>query len=128
MLCSFVLNNQNMEMQALTFDQLPSAVGILSKKLDSLLSLIQGAQQPPIEQDEIFTVSQAAAFLKMAEPTLYAKCSKKEIPHSKRGGRSYFSKHDLIEWLKEGKVKTNTEISAEATAYTTRKTTTGKAA
>lgn len=66
------------------------------------------AAQP--EADTLLTIKQAANLLHLAVPTLYSKVSRKEIPHSKNGKRLYFSKADLIEWVKQGKQSSPDEI------------------
>jgi hypothetical protein len=43
--------------------------------------------------------------------------SKNSIPYSKKGKRLYFSKQELINWIKEGRQKTITEISNEANTF-----------
>lgn len=70
------------------------------------------------ELEQLLTVSQAAALLHLTVPTIYSKHSKGELPGvSKRGKRLYFSKQCLIDWVKEGRKKSNTEIEQEAEAY-----------
>lgn len=34
--------------------------------------------------------------------TLYGYCKREEIPFYKKGGRLYFFKTDIIEWIKKG--------------------------
>ncbi|WP_374464829.1 hypothetical protein [Chryseobacterium sp.] len=49
---------------------------------------------------------------------LYSKVSKGELSVMKRSKRLYFSRTELLEYLKEGgKKKSNAEIKAEAEAY-----------
>lgn len=62
-------------------------------------------------------VDQAAEFLGWAKPTLYAYTSERKIPYSKRGGKLYFDEDELIEWLRQGKQKTQAEIQTEAQNY-----------
>ena len=57
---------------------------------------------------------EAAKFLDLKECSLYGKIHKKDVPYIKRGGRVYFIKSDLLQYLKEGKQKTAVEIEAEA--------------
>lgn len=72
-------------------------------------------RQEPIEK--LLSIKEASEYLNLTVPTLYGKVSKKEIPFMKRGKRLYFSSVELLNYLKEGKVKTNLEIEAEANAY-----------
>jgi excisionase family DNA binding protein len=48
----------------------------------------------------LMTIAEAASFLNVSIPTLYAKTSQKRIPFHKKGKRLYFSKNDLIAWVK----------------------------
>jgi len=88
----------------ISFDQLPEAVQNLSAKLDRIEELlfnqsITNAEKP---EDELFSIQQTADFLNLTKQTIYGKVSKNEIPFMKRGNRLYFSKTDLMTYLKEG--------------------------
>ena len=100
-------------------------------QLDSeqLRSLIQSSvrkvlkeSQPqtvkPTEQPEqLLTIQEAAEFLSLSVPTMYSKVSKGELPVMKRSKRLYFSKAELMEYVKAGRKKSNAEIEQEAEAY-----------
>ena len=72
-------------------------------------------------QEEILTVPEAASFLNLAIPTVYSLVSRGDLPVMKKNGRCYFSKAELMDYLKSGRKKTNTELQAEAEAYTRNK-------
>ena len=105
--------------QHLTFDKLPEAVTMLTKEVSELKSLLIEKQvQPTTEQPEqLLTIQEAAEFLSLAVPTIYSKVSKGELPVMKRSKRLYFSRTELLDYLKEGRRKTNAEIEQEAKAY-----------
>ena len=105
--------------QNLTFDQLPKAVTMLTKEVSELKRLlIEKQEQPTTEQPEqLLTVQEAAQFLNLTVPTIYSKVSKGELPVMKRSKRLYFSSTELMEYLKEGRKKSNAEIEQEAEAY-----------
>ena len=65
----------------------------------------------------LMNIKEAAKFLNVAIQTLYTKVSKNEIPHMKRGKRLYFDGQELMQYLREGKKKTVSEIEAEAEAF-----------
>ncbi len=71
------------------------------------------------EEDEKFDAQQAAEFLNITLPTLYAKNCKGELPSCKAPGskRLFFFKSDLITYLKEGRKKTNSERLATASQH-----------
>lgn len=68
-------------------------------------------------QSEIADIGKGAEFASRitgkAVPTIYDLVHKRLIPHSKNGKDLYFSKSELLEWLKAGKRKTQTEIAAD---------------
>lgn len=74
-------------------------------------------QFPTTDQDELFTVQQAAKFLSLSIPTVYGLISKGDLPVMKRSKRCYFSKADLMEYLKAGRRQTNSETVQKAASY-----------
>ena len=109
--------------QDLTFDLLPKAVTQLTNEVSELKRLIiENQEQTLAEQPEqLLTIKEAAQFLKLTVPTIYSKVSKGELPVMKRGKRLYFSNTELMEYIKEGRKKSNAEIEQEAEAYLTHK-------
>ncbi len=101
-----------------TFEQLPQAVTQLYEKLTNIESLLlQKGKESPDEVDGLLTVQDAAAFLSLSVPTIYGLISKKQIPVMKRSKRCYFSKVELMNYLKDGRRKTTSEIGKEADTY-----------
>jgi hypothetical protein len=41
---------------------------------------------------------------------MYSKVCKRKLPVKKQGKRIYFYRHELIKWIKSGRVKTYLEI------------------
>ena len=75
-------------------------------------------EHPPTEQPEkLLTIQEAAQLLKLSVPTIYSKVSKRELPVMKRGKRLYFSSTELMEYIKQGRKKSNAEIEQEAETY-----------
>lgn len=72
---------------------------------------------PQPETDALLTVPQAAAFLSLSVPTVYTLISKGVIPHMKRSKKVYFTKLELIEYLKQGRKKTTAEIEVQTDAF-----------
>ena len=107
----------------LTFDLLPQAVTQLTNEVSELKRLIiENQEQKLAEQPEqLLTIKEAAQFLKLTVPTIYSKVSKGELPVMKRGKRLYFSNTELMEYIKEGRKKSNAEIEQEAEAYLSNK-------
>ena len=67
--------------------------------------------------DDLLTIKEASDFLSLKVPTLYSLISRGDLPVMKKNGRCYFSKAELMDYLKSGRKKTNAELSAEAEAY-----------
>jgi len=74
---------------------------------------VESTDQP----EQLLTIQEAAKFLSLTVPTIYSKVSKGELPVMKRSKRLYFSRTELLEYLKEGRKKSNAEIEAEAEGY-----------
>lgn len=72
---------------------------------------------PTKAEPQFMTIGQAAEFLNLTVPTMYSKVSKGELPVMKRSKRLYFSKSELMEYIKEGRKKTNYEIEQEVESY-----------
>jgi len=99
----------------------------IDTRLSNIESILQEIRQSPkdiakqAETDELLTVQDAAKFLSLSVPTVYGLISKGEIPVMKRSKRCYFSKLELMAYLKQGRKKSNAEIEAEAAKHLTRK-------
>jgi len=105
-------------MTTISFNDLPEAVTELTRKVDELYKVINKVQ-PQEPEDQFLTVEQTADFLTLSVPTIYSKVSRRELPHMKRGKRLYFARKDLEAYLQGGRVKTVSEIEAEADQYLT---------
>lgn len=98
-----------------TFDQLPLAVSQLHEKLSNIERLLtERKEEPQPEADQLLTVDQCAEFLNLSKPTIYSLISKGEIPVMKRSKRCYFSRTELVQYLKEGRKRTLSETAKEA--------------
>lgn len=105
----------------ISFDKLPQAVSEIYEKLVSIERLILQSKSEVVETDELFNIQQAAEFLNLRVPTIYSLVSKSAIPNSKKGKRLYFSKLELLDWIKTGRNKTHEELDREAEQMTKRK-------
>ena len=99
-------------MKSLSFENLPEAVGRLIEKIDNLEKhlLENSSKKTTQSSNELMTVDQAAKFLNLAKPTVYSMVSRGELPYMKRSKRLYFSREDLIAYIREGRKMTNSEI------------------
>jgi excisionase family DNA binding protein len=101
----------------LTHDTLPEGVTIVLQKVNEVIRLLNEKQEPPEQPEKLLTIKGAAEFLSLSVPTLYSKTAKGIIPFMKKGKRLYFSKAELLDFIKTGRKKTNSEIAAEAMDY-----------
>ena len=106
-------------MENLSFDQLPYVVTILTQEVNEIKQLlIKQQDQTNTEQSEkLLTVQETAKFLNLKVPTIYSKCSRNELPFMKRSKRLYFSRTELLNYLKEGRRKSKSEIEKEGDCY-----------
>jgi len=81
--------------------------------LKQQLQMVNTTDQP----EKLLTIHEAAEFLSLTVPTMYSKVSKGELPVMKRANRLYFSRTELLEYLKQGRKKTNAEIESGADTY-----------
>ncbi len=102
----------------ITFEQIPKAISQLCDDMAFVKRhLLEKSKDTQVEEDILLTVPQAAEFLTLSVPTVYGLISKGAIPCMKRSKRVYFSKFELINYLKQGKKKTVLEIEAETDAF-----------
>ena len=77
----------------------------------------QESKAPTDQPEQLLTIQEAAEFLSLTVPTMYSKVSKGELPVMKRSKRLYFSRTELLEYVKAGRKKSNAEIEQEAKEY-----------
>ena len=92
------------ELETLIFNQVRKALK------ESLL-----ASNDPVK-DELLTIESAAELLSVTVPTVYGYVHQRAIPCMKRRGRLYFSKVELLAWIRSSRRSTTDEIKANALA------------
>lgn len=100
---------------------------LTSIKKEELSALIENsirkvlAENPVSANDnpspDFLNIEEASKFLNLAKATVYTLTSAWKIPVIKKGKRLYFTKQELMDWLKKGRKKTIDEIEAEAVQY-----------
>lgn len=96
---------------------------VIEARLSSIENLILDLKhkpqtvEPKDQPEQFLTIQEAADFLSLTVPTMYSKVSKGELPVMKRSKRLYFSSIQLMEYIKEGRKKSNAEIEQEAEGY-----------
>jgi excisionase family DNA binding protein len=88
--------------------------------IEQLQTLLQRAQENALEDEKPLTFTQALEFLQVSRSTLYKLVHRKEIEYFKpSGGKLYFDKKVLLEYMRRGRVKSSEEIDDEAANYLT---------
>jgi excisionase family DNA binding protein len=82
----------------------------IHNKLEHLEKLIMRISIVEENKDEILNIQEVSKLLNLSVSTIYSKVCKREIPVNKQGKRIYFYRHELMKWIKSGRVKTYLEI------------------
>jgi len=85
--------------------------------IETLLIDLKFPSKQATETEQLLTIGQAAELLSLTTPTIYGLIHKKVLPHSKKGKRLYFSKLELLEWVKSGRKKTIAECQANPESH-----------
>jgi excisionase family DNA binding protein len=97
-------------MKPFTFDQIPIMMNKIHDKLEHLEKLIIRISNVEENKEELLNIQEASKLLNLSISTIYSKVCKREIPVNKQGKRIYFYRHELMKWIKSGRVKTYFEI------------------
>ena len=90
---------------------------LIQNSVEKALKLHPVSQYPSTQPEQLLTIEEAAEFMRLSKATLYSKVSKGDLPFMKRSKRLYFSRTELLDYIKEGRKKTNSEIEEEANTY-----------
>ncbi len=101
-------------MENLVFTQLsiPEVQQLFRKELENFFA--EKILNQKADADEIGGIDLAIKITGKAKPTIYSLVHSRKIPHSKQGKQLYFSRKELLDWLKAGKRKTQSELALEA--------------
>ena len=100
-------NNNDMEKDQLTFNDLPTVVGELCDRIASMENLLSeniSRQSAPQENTHVpMTVQEACEYLRMPLSTFYYKVKKDNIPVIKQGKHLYIYRDELDKWLESSR-------------------------
>lgn len=90
-------------MQEITFNELPSAIMELNRKVDTILS--QLPKDTENKTDGLLTIEALSGYLPEhpARQTIYGWVNGRSIPFEKHGKRLYFRKSNIDKWLSNGR-------------------------
>jgi len=111
-----------MNINEITFDSLPQAIGLLINEVSELKCLLVAKQKPTETQRRTpIGVKDVCALTGKAKPTIYALVQQRIIPCYKTAKKLYFYEDEVLAWINNGKRKTGLELKAEAENYSQNK-------
>ena len=107
-----------MDLNEISFENLPKAVAHLVKEIAEIKLMIQNVQVYESKEKSIpIGVVEASRLIGKAKPTIYALVRQRKIPCYKYGKKLYFFEEELLEWISKGKKKTIQEVESEVLKY-----------
>ncbi|WP_434981374.1 helix-turn-helix domain-containing protein [Daejeonia sp. YH14] len=105
-----------MESNEISFETLPKAVAFLNDQIAELKALVENSRTSAKSSDKKIPIDLDAAcqILGKAKPTIYTLVRTRKIPCYKNGKKLYFFEDELLEWIRNGKRKTLSEIDEDA--------------
>lgn len=70
-----------------------------------------------IGSKEVLNTSEVAMMLNVAVQTVRNMMHEKAIPYYKRGGKAFFKKSEIEDWMLQERIPTNDEIKSQAATY-----------
>ena len=91
----------------------------IKRNVGLLITLIKDISDKVLssDTDEVLDFEATIKLLGVSKATLYKWTSEGIIPHNKPGGKLFFIREDLIQWIKSSKVKTKCELDEEAQMF-----------
>ena len=84
----------------------------LTAQIDELRKLIVAGSK------EVLSIEECATFTNLSVAHIYRLTSQRSIPFYKPlGGKIYFKKSEIVNWLLQGRQATDSEIRSKATTY-----------
>ena len=94
------------------FEHIEQRLERIERLLLEVLERDKGAKAEPLKK--ILTIKEVADYLNLSKSCIYGYVNEKKIPVNKRGGKLYFLREELDEWVKDGRIKTDAELEQEA--------------
>lgn len=70
-----------------------------------------------IGSKEVLNTSEVAMMLNVAVQTVRNMMHERAIPYYKRGGKAFFKKSEIEDWMLQERIPTNDEIKSQAATY-----------
>ena len=92
--------------------------GISERVTANILEAVKNGQPGTDNPEQLLTIDEIAELLHLTKATVYTKVSKNELPGvCKQGKRLYFDRQIIIDWIKQGRKKSNTETEQDVKTY-----------
>ncbi len=98
------------------FEKTQQDVAEVKQDLKELKALLNEKAKKQPQTDYPKSIDEISELTGYTKPTLYGYCQKNTIPHHKKNGRLFFFTSEIIDWIKQGKKKTNNEVEADTDA------------
>ncbi|GAB3767093.1 helix-turn-helix domain-containing protein [Spirosoma pomorum] len=98
------------------FEQIQKDVNETRSLVEALVYNFTQVQNSALPIEEVLNTNQAATLLDLKKSTIYGLVYERRIPyhHVGNGGRLYFLRTELIDWIKNGRVATSNELDEQA--------------
>lgn len=104
-------------MEPFTFEELPVAVTRIFRKMKKIEKLLKLHRRLIQEKEDFMDIEEAAQYLRLSIATVYSKVCRRELPANKKGKKLYFSRKELKNWIRNGKVRMMVDPIIDAEAY-----------
>lgn len=108
-----------METKRFTFEDLPSILGNIISKLETIDNKVDQFVFPKENEDKWMNIKELCNYLPNhpAEQTIYGWTSNRLIPYYKKGKTISFLRSEIDLWLKKGYKKNKEDIEKEAKEF-----------
>lgn len=72
-------------------------------------------------EDEFFNIDELTKLVGLTKATIYGHVHRKTIPFIKKGKMLRFSKHDILNWLQDGKSESKSALDVRVNDYLAKK-------
>lgn len=96
-------------------EQNPNETALLRKTVDGLKKELENVKNLVYAAKEVLNLEEAAIFLGISKSSLYKMTHNQVVPFYKPNNKMvYFEKSELLKWLRQNPVASQTQISEEA--------------
>lgn len=93
---------------------------LITKNIKNELQPTSNATKDTTE-DVYLNIIELSELIGLTRPTIYGHVHRKTIPFIKKGKMLRFSKKDILNWLQDGKSKSNSDLEAKVNDYLAKK-------